>query len=124
MNKNIEQAKEQVFSYYKDFIDKCINGHGIDLHTIISDCVTAGYKYAQCVSTSENKKPQYRCTLCHSIDIKAKLWDNPNNQGQTLEFSDDDDDRINCWCNRCETHVEIEPIHELFDQPQETENNG
>lgn len=42
-NKTVEQVKEQVISYYKGFIDKCLEVHGIDLHTIISDCVTAGY---------------------------------------------------------------------------------
>lgn len=30
--------------YYHDFIDKCLEVHGIDLTTIISDCVTAGYE--------------------------------------------------------------------------------
>jgi len=67
--------------------------------------------------------PKYRCILCHSVDVRAKLWDNPNQQGKTLEFSDDDDDRKNCYCNRCETHVEIEPIPELFDQPEEPADN-
>ncbi|MDR1502558.1 MAG: hypothetical protein LBT43_08895 [Prevotella sp.] len=38
------------------------------------------------------------------------MWDNPNNQGQYFEPSDDDDDRRNCWCNRCETHVALEAI--------------
>ena len=47
MNKTIEQAKEQVISYYKDFIEMCLEVHGIDLHTIISDCITAGYNCAQ-----------------------------------------------------------------------------
>ncbi|WP_206759855.1 hypothetical protein [Dysgonomonas sp. GY75] len=110
MNKNIEQAKEQVIAYYRDFIDKCIDVHGIDLHTIISDCVTAGYNHTQGCKAIDERKDKFRCTLCHSTDVKMKMWDNPNNRGQYFEPSDDDDDRQNCYCNRCETHVALEPI--------------
>ena len=46
MNSTIEQAKGQVIAYYQSFIDKCLDVHGIDLHTIISDCVTSGYNQA------------------------------------------------------------------------------
>ncbi|MDR2005337.1 MAG: hypothetical protein LBQ74_20125 [Prevotella sp.] len=112
MNKNIEQTKEQVIAYYRDFIDKCLVVHGIDLHTIISDCVTAGYNHALGCRAVEKRKDKFRCTLCHSTDIKMKIWDNPNNQGQYFEPSDDDDDRQNCYCNRCETHVALEPVDE------------
>lgn len=43
MNNNIEKAKEKVISYYQEFINMCLEVHRIDLTTIISDCVTAGY---------------------------------------------------------------------------------
>lgn len=44
MKQNIEEAKGKILRYYGDFIDKCLEVHGIDLTTIISDCVTAGYE--------------------------------------------------------------------------------
>lgn len=44
MKQNIEEAKRRVFFYYHDFINKCLEDHGIDLTTIINDCVTAGYE--------------------------------------------------------------------------------
>lgn len=44
MKQNIEEAKGKILSYYGDFIDKCLKVHGIDLTTIISDCITAGYE--------------------------------------------------------------------------------
>lgn len=40
----IEEAKGKINRYYSDFIEKCLEVHGIDLTTIISDCVTAGYE--------------------------------------------------------------------------------
>lgn len=49
----IEQAKNQVIAYYKGFIDKCIEVNGIDLHTMISDCVTAGFNHAQDLFTKK-----------------------------------------------------------------------
>lgn len=44
MKQAVEEAKRKVLCYYHDFIDKCLEVHGIDLTTIISDCVTAGYE--------------------------------------------------------------------------------
>lgn len=44
MKQNIEEAKRRVFFYYHDFINKCLEDHGIDLTTIINDCVTTGYE--------------------------------------------------------------------------------
>lgn len=44
MKQKIEEAKGKINRYYNDFIDKCLEVHGIDLTTIISDCVTAGYE--------------------------------------------------------------------------------
>ena len=44
MKQNIEEAKRRVFFYYHNFINKCLEDHGIDLTTIISDCITAGYE--------------------------------------------------------------------------------
>ncbi|MFK1753952.1 hypothetical protein ACIXQX_17525 [Bacteroides fragilis] len=44
MKQKIEEAKEKINRYYSDFIEKCREVHGIDLTTIISDCVTAGYE--------------------------------------------------------------------------------
>jgi len=118
MNENIEQAKEQVISYYKEFIEKCISVHGVDLHAIISDCVTAGYNHAQNCSAIVERESKFRCTLCHSIDIKMKMWDNPNNQGQYFEPSADEDDMKNCWCNRCETHVALESVDGKVIEPE------
>jgi|GEM_PF-6001243 len=54
--------------------------------------------------------PTYRCTLCHSTEVRMKMWDNPNKPGSDSSPSDDDDDRQNCYCNRCETHVSLELI--------------
>lgn len=64
---------------------------------------------------------QYRCTLCHSTDVKMKVWENPNTQEISFEPSLDEDDMENCWCNRCETHVELEPVSEekYVSQPQQ-----
>lgn len=44
MKQNIEEAKGKINRYYSDFIEKCLEVHGIDLTTIINDCVTAGYE--------------------------------------------------------------------------------
>lgn len=44
MKQKIEEAKGKINRYYSDFIEKCLEVHGIDLTTIISDCVTAGYE--------------------------------------------------------------------------------
>lgn len=44
MKQNIEEAKGKILRYYHDFIDKCLEVHGIDLTTIICDCITAGYE--------------------------------------------------------------------------------
>lgn len=44
MREKIEEAKRKVFCYYHDLSDKCLEVHGIDLTTIISDCVTVGYE--------------------------------------------------------------------------------
>lgn len=44
MKEKIEEAKRKVLCYYHDLIDKCLEVHGIDLTTIIGDCVTAGYE--------------------------------------------------------------------------------
>lgn len=44
MKQNIEEAKGKILRYYHDFIDKCLEVHGIDLTTIIYDCITAGYE--------------------------------------------------------------------------------
>lgn len=44
MKQKIEEAKGKINRYYSDFIEKCREVHGIDLTTIISDCVTAGYE--------------------------------------------------------------------------------
>lgn len=44
MKQNIEEAKRRVFFYYHNFIDKCLKDHGIDLTTIINDCIIAGYE--------------------------------------------------------------------------------
>lgn len=44
MKQKIEEAKGKINRYYSDFIEKCHEVHGIDLTTIISDCVTAGYE--------------------------------------------------------------------------------
>lgn len=114
MNKITEQAKDQVKSYYKDFIDKCVEVHGIDMHTIIDDCVTAGFNHAKRLFSSENEqvKRLYRCPLCHSTDVKMKGWDNPNTSVKLFEPSVDEDDMANCFCNRCETHTFLEPIPE------------
>ncbi|MDR1716495.1 MAG: hypothetical protein LBS20_11690 [Prevotella sp.] len=57
-------------------------------------------------------EPTYRCTLCHSTEVRMKMWDNPNIPGSASSPSDDDDDRKNCYCNRCETHVPLELIPE------------
>lgn len=56
MSNRIETAKENIISYYQEFINMCMEVHGIDLTTIISDCVTAGYNaYAEEVA---NNPPQ------------------------------------------------------------------
>ncbi len=44
MKQKIEEAKGKINRYYSDFIEKCREVHSIDLTTIISDCVTAGYE--------------------------------------------------------------------------------
>lgn len=44
MKQTVEAAKRKVLCYYHDIIDKCLEVHGIDLTTIISDCVIAGYE--------------------------------------------------------------------------------
>ena len=44
MKQKIEEVKGKINRYYSDFIEKCLEVHGIDLTTIISDCVTAGYE--------------------------------------------------------------------------------
>lgn len=44
MKQNIEEAKGKILRYYHDFIDKCLEVHGIDLTTIICDCITTGYE--------------------------------------------------------------------------------
>lgn len=56
--------------------------------------------------------PTYRCTLCHSTEVRMKMWENPNSPDKLFEPSQDEDDLKNCWCGRCETHVELEPIDE------------
>lgn len=60
------------------------------------------------------KKPKqiYRCTLCYSTGVKMKMWENPNTQEKSFELSQDEDGLKNCWCDRCETHVELEPVDE------------
>lgn len=114
MNKITEQAKEQVKSYYKDFIDKCIEVNGIDLHTLIDDCVTAGFNHAQGFFSSQKgqEKRLYRCPLCYSTDVKMKGWDNPNTADKLFEPSLNEDDRASCFCNRCELHTFLEPVPE------------
>ncbi|GAB6119638.1 hypothetical protein [Dysgonomonas termitidis] len=52
--------------------------------------------------------PTLRCILCHSTEVRMKMWDDPNNPGSASSPSDDD--RKNCYCNRCETHVPLELI--------------
>ncbi len=44
MKEKIEEARKKVLYYYHDLIAKCLEVHDIDLTTIISDCVTAGYE--------------------------------------------------------------------------------
>lgn len=44
MKQKIEETKGKINRYYSDFIEKCLEVHGIDLTTIISDCVTVGYE--------------------------------------------------------------------------------
>ena len=71
MNKDIEKAKEEVLSYYKDVIDHKTEVHGIDLTTIISDCVTAGYNAAvkkQWISVEES-------TPDFAVPVLMKLMD-------------------------------------------------
>lgn len=78
MNKTIEQAKEQVINYYRSFIDMCLDVHGIDLTTIISDCVTAGFN----AHVNELKKPEsvekidlpqeQSCSKTYHFDIQGR----------------------------------------------------
>ena len=44
MKEKIEEARKKALCYYHDLIAKCLEVHDIDLTTIISDCVTAGYE--------------------------------------------------------------------------------
>lgn len=44
MKQALEEAKGKILRYYHDFINKSLEVHGIDLTTIISDCITAGYE--------------------------------------------------------------------------------
>jgi Zn finger protein HypA/HybF involved in hydrogenase expression len=97
--------------------------NGIDLHTIISDCVTAGYNHAKrCIPVSTNEefpvqaepgtnhnkienKDIWYCEECGSTDVEIKAWTYPNDDDKP---SGGDIDRGDCWCNDCENHNRLE----------------
>lgn len=57
----------------------------------------------------------YRCCDCNSTEITVKMWQNPNTLIKSFEFSLDEDDMKNSYCDKCKKYVpfeEIEPKNE------------
>jgi hypothetical protein len=55
------------------------------------------------------------CTRCGSDDVQMKAWVKPNECDAYADECGCKNEESDCWCESCQEHVQLEYIHELYE---------